>query len=64
MNNDYGLINLWSKTGLSNEWSWINRIDNLFNRTYQQYGCGLTSSNCKYAMPGVTFFTSIQWQPK
>jgi len=60
----YGLVNLWSKTGLNSEWSWINRIDNLFNKTYQQYGCGLTSSNCNYVMPGVTFFTSVQWQPR
>lgn len=60
----YSLVNLWSKTGFNSEWSWVNRIDNLFNKSYQQYGCGLTSSNCNYVMPGVTFFTSIQWQPK
>jgi vitamin B12 transporter len=60
----YTLVNLWSKTGLNSEWSWVNRIDNLFNKSYQQYGCSTSPSNCYYAMPGVTFFTSIQWQPK
>ena len=61
----YVLINLWSKTVLSSEWSWVNRIDNLFNRKYQQYGCTYSGVNtCNYAMPGTTFFTAVQWQPK
>ncbi len=60
----YGLVNLWSKTGLNSEWSWINRIDNLFNKTYQQYGCTGATISCNYVMPGVTFFTSVQWQPR
>ena len=61
----YGLVNLWSKTGLNSEWSWINRIDNLFNKTYQQFGCTMSGVNsCNYVMPGVTFFTSVQWQPR
>ena len=61
----YGLVNLWSKTGLNSEWSWINRIDNLFNKTYQQFGCTMSGvNNCNYVMPGVTFFTSVQWQPR
>lgn len=61
----YELINIWSRTTLSSEWSWLNRIDNLFNKKYQQYGCTSSGVNtCNYAMPGVTFFTSIQWQPK
>ena len=60
----YTLVNLWSKTGLNSEWSWVNRIDNLFNKSYQQYGCSTSPSNCSYAMPGVTFFTSVQWQPR
>lgn len=60
----YGLVNLWSKTGLNSEWSWVNRIDNLFNKTYQQYGCTGATISCNYVMPGVTLFTSVQWQPK
>jgi len=61
----YTLVNLWSKTGLNSEWSWVNRIDNLFNKSYQQYGCTMSGVNsCNYVMPGVTFFTSLKWQPK
>jgi len=61
----YSLVNLWSKTVLQSEWSWVNRIDNLFNRKYQQYGCTYSGvDTCSYAMPGTTFFTAVQWQPK
>lgn len=61
----YHLINIWFRTALSSEWSWLNRIDNLFNKKYQQYGCTSSGVNtCNYAMPGVTLFTFIQWQPK
>jgi vitamin B12 transporter len=61
----YGLFNAWSKSKLSAEWTWLNRIDNIFDKKYQQYGCTSGGVNsCNYAMPGVTFFTSIQWSPK
>ena len=60
-----GLFNVWTQTSISNEWQWINRIDNLMNKSYQQYGCTSGGVNtCRYAMPGTTFFTAIQWQPK
>ena len=62
---DYTLVNLWSKTSLNSEWTWINRIDNLFDRQYQQYGCTSGGVNsCNYMMPGVTFLTTVQWQPR
>jgi vitamin B12 transporter len=60
-----GLLNVWTQTSINNEWQWINRIDNLMNKSYQQYGCTSGGVNtCRYAMPGTTFFTAIQWQPK
>jgi vitamin B12 transporter len=61
----YKLVNVWTKTKLSSDWSWLNRIDNLFDQKYQQFGCTNGGVNsCNYAMPGVTLFTAIQWQPK
>jgi vitamin B12 transporter len=61
----YGLVNLWVNTLISSEWKWLNRIDNLFGEKYQQLGCTSGGVNtCNYAMPGMTFFTAIQWQPK
>jgi vitamin B12 transporter len=61
----YHLVHVWSKTTLSPAWTWMNRIDNLFDQKYQQLGCTIGGVNsCNYAMPGVTFFTAIQWQPK
>jgi vitamin B12 transporter len=61
----YNLVNLWTQSSITNEWQWINRIDNLMNKSYQQYGCTSSGVNtCNYAMPGTTFFTAIQWQPK
>jgi len=60
-----GLLNMWTQTSINNEWQWINRIDNLMNKSYQQYGCTSGGVNtCNYAMPGTTFFTAVQWQPK
>jgi vitamin B12 transporter len=59
------LFNVWTQTAINNEWQWINRIDNLMNKSYQQYGCTSSGVNtCNYAMPGTTYFTAIQWQPK
>ena len=58
----YGLVNLWIKTPISSDWKWFNRVDNLTSQKYQQLNC--TPDICKFASPGVTFFTAIQWQPK
>jgi vitamin B12 transporter len=58
----YGLVNLWVKTPISSDWKWFNRVDNLTSQKYQQLNC--TPDICKFASPGVTFFTAIQWQPK
>jgi vitamin B12 transporter len=61
----YNLVHVWTKTRLSSDWSWLNRIDNLFNEKYQQLGCTIAGVNsCHYAMPGVTLFTSMQWSPR
>ena len=61
----YGLVNVWTQTVLAKGWQWINRIDNLMNKSYQQYGCTSSGVNtCNYAMPGITFFTAMQWQFK
>ncbi len=61
----HNLVHVWTKTQLTSEWSWLNRIDNLFGEKYQQLGCTSGGVNtCNYAMPGMTFFTAIQWQPK
>jgi vitamin B12 transporter len=61
----HNLVHVWTKSRLTPEWSWLNRIDNLLGEKYQQLGCTSGGVNtCNYAMPGVTFFTAIQWQPK
>ena len=61
----YGLVNVWTQTVLGKGWQWINRIDNLFDVSYKQYGCTSGGVNyCNYAMPGITFFTAMQWQFK
>ena len=59
----YGLVNIWTQTVLGQGWQWTNRIDNLFDVSYKQYGCTAGGVNpCNYAMPGVTLFTAMQWQ--
>ena len=61
----YGLVNIWTQTVLGQGWQWTNRVDNLFDVNYKQYGCTAGGVNpCNYAMPGVTFFTAMQWQFK
>lgn len=58
----YALLNLFIQKRLSPEWTWLARINNVLDHTYQQMGC--TPSHCVYAGQGRTLFTSVTWSPK
>ena len=58
----YGLLNLFVQKRLAPEWTWLARLNNVLDHHYQQFGCA--PSQCVYAAPGRTFFTSIAWSPR
>lgn len=58
----YALLNLFVQKQLTQEWTWLTRVNNVFDHSYQQMGC--TPGQCVYAAPGRTLLTSMTWSPK
>ena len=58
----YALLNLFVQKQLTPEWTWLARVNNVTDHSYQQMGC--TPGQCVFAAPGRNIFTSMTWRPK
>lgn len=58
----YAVLNLSLQKQLSSQWSWLLRINNVTDKSYQQMGC--TPGQCHFAAPGRSAFTSLTWTNK
>ncbi len=58
----YALLNVYIQKRLSPDWTWLARINNVLDHSYQQMGC--TPGQCVYAGQGRTVFTSVTWSPR
>ncbi len=58
----YAVLNLSLQKQLSSQWSWLLRINNVTDKSYQQMGC--TPGQCHFAAPGRSALTSLTWTNK
>ena len=58
----YAVLNVSLQKQLSSQWSWLMRINNVTDKSYQQMGC--TPGQCHFAAPGRSAFTSLTWTNK